>query len=411
MYKITANFFIRVILISIFLIITTKSNVINAESSLSKYNKEVEEIKQNEKQNIKRLSGIEKEIAQYNFEIADIDSKMAKSVIYLSELEDKKEKLDNSYKRNEELLKDSSKIYEELQSSYAKKLKYIYENGMPNVIDFWLNAKDILDFIAKMSAYENILEYNKEVLNKVKSKKNYVEYIKNDIENQKIEIEQLENDIKEANNKLSKELQEKQVKVNSLQNSENLLKSNSEELIKQKEEALNKIDDEIRRVYMKSVDSDIDNTQLEFTGGNFAWPVPGYNIITTTFGFIYYMVNPNGSPHTGCDVAGVDIFGKKIVAIESGTVIVAGYNEGGYGNFVMIDHGKCTDDGNNYISVYGHASALAVSTGDVVKKGQTIAYVGSTGNSTGPHLHLEIRVNGIITDPLIQYPALTFDYR
>ena len=77
----------------------------------------------------------------------------------------------------------------------------------------------------------------------------------------------------------------------------------------------------------------------------------------------------------------------------------------------MIDHGKCTDDGNNYISVYGHASALAVSTGDVVEKGQTIAYVGSTGNSTGPHLHLEIRVNGKITDPLVQYPALTFDYR
>ena len=78
---------------------------------------------------------------------------------------------------------------------------------------------------------------------------------------------------------------------------------------------------------------------------------------------------------------------------------------------VMIDHGKCTQDGNNYITLYGHASALAVQKGDKVTKGQTIAYVGSTGNSTGPHLHFEMRINGKITDPLVQYPSLSFDIR
>ena len=109
-------------------------------------------------------------------------------------------------------------------------------------------------------------------------------------------------------------------------------------------------------------------------------------------------------------MAGSNIFGKPIVAAETGTVIVAGYNAGGYGNYVMIDHGKCTSDGNNYITLYGHASALAVAKGDKVTKGQTIAYVGSTGNSTGPHLHFEMRINGKITDPLKQYPGLSFIY-
>ena len=180
-----------------------------------------------------------------------------------------------------------------------------------------------------------------------------------------------------------------------------------------KEDALKKIDDEIEKAYRASLNSN--NNQggtgaaTEFTGGNFAWPAPGYN--TITFGFVYYLVNPNGSAHTGCDIAGANIFGKPIVAAESGTVIVAGYNAGGYGNYVMIDHGKCTQDGNNYITLYGHASALAVQKGDKVTKGQTIAYVGSTGNSTGPHLHFEMRINGKITDPLVQYPSLSFDYR
>ena len=159
----------------------------------------------------------------------------------------------------------------------------------------------------------------------------------------------------------------------------------------------------------KKGSTSVDGSATEFTGGNFAWPVPGYNIITTTFGFVYYLVNPNGSPHTGCDIAGANIFGKPIVAAEAGTVIGAGDNAGGYGNYVMIDHGKCTDDNNNYISLYGHASALAVEAGQHVEKGDIVAYVGSTGNSTGPHVHYEMRINGKITDPLIQYPGMKFN--
>ena len=136
----------------------------------------------------------------------------------------------------------------------------------------------------------------------------------------------------------------------------------------------------------------------------------GYTTITTRFGEVYNLVDPNGSAHTGADIAGSGIFGKPIVAIESGTVSVATYSNYGYGNYVMINHGVNSADGNTYISLYGHCSSLAVSKGQSVTKGQVIGYVGSTGNSTGPHLHLEVRVNGKITDPLKYYPELTFNY-
>ena len=82
----------------------------------------------------------------------------------------------------------------------------------------------------------------------------------------------------------------------------------------------------------------------------------------------------------------------------------------GYGNYVMINHGKNANDGNTYISLYGHCSSLAVSKGQTVTKGQVIGYVGSTGNSTGPHLHLEVRINGKITDPLKYFPGMKFTY-
>lgn len=386
---------------------------INAESTLSKYNKELQEVKEKEKENISKLTGIQKDIAEYNYEIADLDNKMMEVTSDLADLQIKQEKLSQSIKENEEALKDSSKLYNKVEKTYETMVRTVYENGFPTFFEFLISSKSVAEFLLKIETYENVLTYNRDIVTNAKAKKNYINYVKKNVEKQREEISQLQADAGKKMEKLNKTLEEKQKIMNELQTSQSKLQASAEELTKQKESALKKIDDEIEKAYRASLNGNnkVDGSITEFTGGNFSWPVPGYNIITTTFGFVYYLVNPNGSAHTGCDIAGSEIFGKPIVAAESGTVIVAGYNAGGYGNYVMINHGKCTEDGNNYITLYGHASALAVNTGDVVTKGQTIAYVGSTGNSTGPHLHFEMRINGKITDPLVQYPSLSFDIR
>lgn len=411
MIKIKINFLTKIFIVMFFTLLFINYNKINAESDLSKYNKELEEVREKEKENSEKLSGIEREISEYNYQIAELDVKMMETTLELADLQDKETKLNETLEKNKEALTDSSKLYESAEKLYTSRLRLVYENGIPNVFDFLLSSKDISDFFNRINVYESLLDYNKNLVTNIKSRKNYIEYVKKDIEKQKLELGQLTADAQKTTQELNKILEDKQKRVKELENSQSNLKADSEELVKRKEDAIKKIDDEIEKAYKAAMRASENGTSTEFTGGNFVWPVPGYNIITTTFGFVYYLVNPNGSPHTGCDIAGTNIFGKPIVAIESGTVIVAGYNAGGYGNYVMIDHGKCTDDGNNYISLYGHASALAVTKGDKVTKGQTIAYVGSTGNSTGPHLHLEIRINGKITDPLVQYPGLTFDIR
>ena len=122
--------------------------------------------------------------------------------------------------------------------------------------------------------------------------------------------------------------------------------------------------------------------------GSFMWPVPHTHNITS------YMEWRWGRMHNGIDIAGGDDYGQPIIASDGGVVTFAGNDGGGYGNYVMIDHG------NGYMTVYGHASELACETGQYVGQGETIAYVGSTGNSTGPHLHFEIRLNGEYQDPL-----------
>ena len=141
----------------------------------------------------------------------------------------------------------------------------------------------------------------------------------------------------------------------------------------------------------------------EFVGGEWLWPVNGYYGITSKFGYRYHPLTGVYKMHTGVDVAGSGINRKPIRAANSGTVLKAGYNVG-YGNYVVIDHG------GGYTTLYGHASSLAVSAGQKVSRGDTIAYVGSTGYSTGPHLHYEIIQNGERKNPLSFYSHINFIY-
>jgi murein DD-endopeptidase MepM/ murein hydrolase activator NlpD len=124
------------------------------------------------------------------------------------------------------------------------------------------------------------------------------------------------------------------------------------------------------------------------SSGQFIWPLPYTHTLTSNFEWRW------GRMHWGIDISDGGVYGQPIIAADGGTVTFAGNTGGGYGNFVIIDHG------NGYQTIYGHASELAVTTGQSVAQGDTIAYVGSTGNSTGPHLHFEIVENGEKVDPL-----------
>ncbi|MBR3281128.1 MAG: peptidoglycan DD-metalloendopeptidase family protein [Clostridia bacterium] len=131
----------------------------------------------------------------------------------------------------------------------------------------------------------------------------------------------------------------------------------------------------------------------KYTGGKMTWPLPGYYYITSPFGNRLHPILKVYKLHTGVDIAGSGCNGKPVVAAASGTVIVAKYNAA-YGNYVVIDHG------GGITTLYAHSSKLEVKAGDKVKAGQEIMKVGTTGYSTGPHLHFEVRENGKYVDPI-----------
>ncbi len=130
------------------------------------------------------------------------------------------------------------------------------------------------------------------------------------------------------------------------------------------------------------------------SGGRFCWPTPSTTYVTSPFGTRFHPVQKRNKTHTGIDIGAGH--GASIVAAEAGTVLRAGWNSG-YGNYVVIDHGGGVQ------TLYGHCSALLVQSGQTVGRGQNIARVGSTGVSTGPHLHFEVLINGSYTDPMAYF--------
>ena len=136
-----------------------------------------------------------------------------------------------------------------------------------------------------------------------------------------------------------------------------------------------------------------DNGNFKYGGGPLKWPVPSSQKITSNYGYRVHPIYKTRRLHSGVDIGAPS--GSNIVAAESGVVILASYGyNGGYGNYMIISHGS------GLTTRYAHCNSLAVSVGQTVSKGQVIGAVGSTGDSTGPHLHFEVRLNSASYDPL-----------
>jgi murein DD-endopeptidase MepM/ murein hydrolase activator NlpD len=387
-----------ILLILILLIAMNKAVYADA---LSDYQKQLETIKAEQKANAQKLTGIDQEIAQDLYDMMDLDGKILTFSTKLGDLQTRVDDVNVKLSEQEQALQNSAQSYNSAEEIYITRLRVIYENGIPSMLDIFLASESISDFFSKMNVLSSILQYDKSLVNNMQSQKEYIDYIKNNIEIQKIQLEQLRYDTEKSSVSLEDAKAAKESKMNEMKSSQATLKAKAAALAKQETEASKKIQAEIEKMI------DIGGS----FSGQFAWPTPGFTIITTRYNTSYDpWGSGNSTIHTGCDIAGTNISGSKIIAMESGTIALAQYY-GGYGNCVIIDHGTSAIDGNKYKSLYGHAERLNVVVGQKVAKGQTIAFVGTTGNSTGPHLHLELYKNNKRLDPLSYFGGMKLTYR
>lgn len=310
-------------------------------------------------------------------------------------------KINNTIAKNKTEINKKNKEIEADKLSFKKRLRAIYMSNTGSSLQVLLGAEDFSDFLQLSQLTTSVSSRDKKLIEKLVASVKKLE--KKQKENNKLLQEQVE--IKKIVAKKQAELQGESTKI---QNVINQIDSNQSNL-----EATNaKIEKQIKDYNATLASMTTTNgTSFVYDGGDFLWPTPGYYRISAG-----YQSNDavHRGHHNGIDITGNGagvIAGAKIVAISDGIVTRANGScrhnypksgscgcGGGYGNYVTINHG--TKDGNTYVATYGHMSSIAVGVGATVKKGQVIGYVGTTGWSTGYHLHFGIAVNGGWRNPM-----------
>lgn len=270
------------------------------------------------------------------------------------------------------------------QEVLSERILAIYKYGYQSYLEVLFEAKDFGEFITRFGMVKRFVMTDIHNINTLRDQQNLIIQKKEEIAQQKLELEKqknlytrLQNQNKYEQTRYLSTIQTSQAELAKIQNDRRLLESALDEL-----ESLSKtMESQIRELQNKS--------KTALGSGKYIWPVSGD--ITSYFGNRMHPILKKRKYHSGIDIAAVA--GTPIAASDYGVVIFSGRN-GGYGLMITLDHGA------GISTVYAHCSSLLVKNGETVSKGQTIAKVGSTGLSTGPHLHFEVRKDGVPVNPL-----------
>jgi murein DD-endopeptidase MepM/ murein hydrolase activator NlpD len=246
-------------------------------------------------------------------------------------------------------------------------------------LDILLNSKSITEFIGNYYAVKQLNEYDAKLLETVKQQKSDIETTRKILEEKKKQVNIDKQTQQKKSQVLSNTKTMREYYISKLTKEELELQSQIEQYNSQ----VSEIEAEIKLLALNSISED-------YIGGAMIWPIPGYTKITSKYGMRVHPITGTYKLHTGMDVGAPT--GASFVAAANGIVIKATYNSA-YGNMVIIDHGGGVQ------TLYAHGSEIIAQVGQIVGKGTEVLKVGSTGYSTGPHAHFEIRINGQTVNP------------
>jgi murein DD-endopeptidase MepM/ murein hydrolase activator NlpD len=353
---------------------------------------ELEEVKNQREETQKKIEEAKAAEQRYIVEISEVESQLLAALAELNELRDqqadaqeKVEKTNAELVVKEEELKAIEKELKENIEVLNNRVSYIYKNGANHILELLLDVKDFVQFTSNLKLVNLFAEQGNDNVHQVKDKKNAVMTIKKVM----IELRDKQKQHEEEVSQLVAQSEEKASYIEGLYGQKKVLlsqtRSNKEQLIKMEAELAEK-EDELIKI--------LESYQYGMPpAGELLWPTKG--ILVSGFGYRIHPIFRVNRFHSGIDIGAS--YGAPVVAAAGGEVIQSGYF-GGYGYSVMLYHG------GGYATWYAHLSSINVSMGQLVKRGGLVGRVGSTGWSTGPHLHFEIRIKGAAQNPMEYLP-------
>lgn len=372
-----------------------QSKIVSALNvQLQKLNQERENITAQKDLITEDIDATEEKISSLNAEIAKLDAEIA---------------------AKDQEIKDTVKLF-------CDRMRANYMAGETSVLEIFTSSSDMSSFLNRLEMFKRVTESDQGLVDKLNKEIASIEKMQKELEEKKATLQKEKSELESKRSDL-------QATEDTLTANQNVIKEKTEE-VEAKLSALNaqtkelkvsiseynsemaRLDDEIKEAIRKANQSsggshnsgsnnggsNAGSMNSNVSASGWAWPMPYDGVyLTSYYGYRYHPLDGDWRYHSGIDISMSGAYGKNIVATRAGTVILSSLESEsgtGYGNYIIIDHG------DGYTSLYGHCSALLVSQGQRVSRGQIIARVGSTGWSTGPHLHFEVRYNGETVDPL-----------
>lgn len=411
--------------------------VVSAEDSISDLEQQLQQLEQENQKYQKILDDTKSDIAEKEEYKSALVSKVQVLDEKIAVTREKISSLNDDIKEKQDAYDKGLSEVEDQFDALANRLRILYMSGNATDLEIIFGAKDFSDLIDKMELVKSLANSDKELISEIQTKldelstqKESLEADKKDLETQQSSLKSDQDEFNELisdNDEILKNLYASNSKAQNSLESAALKSDEIESKISEYYAAQKAAAEQAARAAQSSSSSSGgssgsssssssssgssssgSSSVIVPSGSGFAWPTPGFVSLSSEWFEDREVYN-----HGGIDIAGAGIMGTPVVAAADGTVIATNSScthnwgksyscgcGGGYGNYVMISHagGKMT--------VYGHLTSLTVSTGQTVSRGQVIGYVGSTGNSTGPHLHYECRLNGVRYNPMSEYPYM-----
>lgn len=302
-------------------------------------------------------------------------------------------------------LEEAQRLENEQLERYRSRVRAMEENGGYNILAIISKSDSFSDMLTAMDDVGEIMESDRQLEDDYIAARENTESVKAEYEQTRSQLEDLKDQLKAEQVELEKDIEEA---IQIILNLENDLENRQAEYdaIMAAEDAANATIDKLvaeleaqrAAAAAAAAASGGGGGGSANASGSFLWPVASYVYVSSRFGPRVHPITGEKKNHTGLDIASNQ--GTTVYASDGGSVTLAGWN-GGYGNCIMIDHG------NGYVTLYGHLSSISVSQGQSVSQGDVIGAVGSTGNSTGPHLHFEVLKDGSRIDPEQFFSGLT----
>lgn len=334
------------------------------QEEIAKRRAQIKRAKQQEKDIMKQIEVIEKGMEETRKEIDVLDARVT------------------FVERDIEAIEkdiEEAQAHLNTQTDYlAQRLVAVYESGDVSYLEVLLDSTDIVDFLTRYDLLNEIVNQDVQLIEQIQAERMKLEQKKEQLEARRSDLLYTKKKREAQAAFLEEQADMKQEVLSQVQSQ----REQYEKALQELEETSRELERLIRS--LQRPDSAYQGT------GVFCWPVPGYSRVTSEYGMRYHPILGVRKLHTGIDIGAPQ--GARIVAADGGTVIHTGWM-GGYGNTIVIDHG------GGISTLYAHLSAYKVSVGTKIDKGEIIGLVGSTGFSTGPHLHFEVRKNGEPVNP------------